>query len=332
MQARESALEQWLIDTFSNQSFKLTSLAGDASFRRYFRVIHKDKTYVVMDAPPSKEDIIPFIDINDLFTKNLIHVPHIYAINHSEGFMLLEDFGDQLLLNIIGDDNADQLYKAAIKSLHSIQRCSTPNSLLKVFDHRFMLAELSLFYDWFVKDYLNISLTTQEKSALNNSSTWLVEQIAQQPYVTIHRDYHSRNLIITQSDPLDIGIIDFQDAMHGPLAYDLASLLKDCYIQWPRAQVLEWISYFHADLPDHLCCDLSDLIRWFDLCGLQRHLKVLGIFCRLAIRDNKKAYLQNLPVTFNYIMDALNNQPELHELYLFMTNRIQQTFWTKEKL
>lgn len=330
MHHRENALNQWLKDFCKNSEFILKPLAGDASFRRYFRLYFGEHTYVVMDAPPEKEPITPFINISKTLTKNGIHTPQAYATEYTQGFALLEDFGDQPLLKALTPQHADFFYKIAINTLMKIQQCSTDVPALPHFDKAHMLQELALFQQWFVQNYLQMQLSLEEEQLLHHTFDWLINEINQQPQVFIHRDYHSRNLmvIVAQETP-DLGVIDFQDAMRGPFTYDLVSLLKDCYIQWPREQILAWITYAYHLLPNTHECSLAAFIRAFDLCGLQRHLKVLGIFCRLHLRDKKSAYLLDLPLTFNYVKGCAENYDELQPFYQFLQQKIYLPFMQK---
>ena len=333
MHTRQNELNQWLEGIFGNTPFNLTPLAGDASFRRYFRLHSGELTRVVMDAPPDKETITSFINIGNKLAAIGIHTPAILAVEHHQGFILLEDLGDELLLRALSQNNADKLYTAAMTTLLHIQQCPTTHPQLPSFDKSFMLQELSLFREWFLKAYLTLQLNTNEIALLDETFDWLTTQIAMQPQVFIHRDYHARNLIvIDQTSSQDIGVIDFQDAMRGPFTYDLVSLLKDCYIQWPREQVIHWLALFHQRLSPMHDWPLIEFTRGFDLCGLQRHLKVLGIFCRLHLRDNKKAYLRDLPLTFNYVNACLESYSELQPLYQFMQERVYLPFVEKQLL
>jgi len=325
MQKRQHALNEWLKALFGDSEFMVTPLAGDASFRRYFRLIQGQKTYVVMDAPPEKEQIIPFINISNALAKSGIHTPAVHAFEANQGFVLLEDLGDQLLLNALTPARADSLYKAAMSTLVKIQQCPTTDPALPAFDKPFMLQEIALFRDWFLDAWLALPLNAAEEALLENSFNWLSDELVKQPQVFIHRDYHSRNLIVTnENTPIDLGVIDFQDAMRGPFTYDLVSLLKDCYIQWPRKQIITWLGYFYQQLSTDWT--LADFTRAFDLCGLQRHLKVLGIFCRLHLRDKKSAYLRDLPLTFNYVLACLESHDELQPLYRFMQDKVHGLF------
>jgi aminoglycoside/choline kinase family phosphotransferase len=318
MQIRENALNNWLENIIGHVSFKITPVAGDASFRKYFRLhLENGHTKIIMDAPPSRENILPFINIAKLLVSHGIHAPTIYAYDQELGFVLLEDLSDSLLLSQLIVDNSDNLAKLAVDTLLQMQTIDA--SALPKFDKEFILTELGIFREWFVLAWLNISLTDAEELLLNNVFDWLAEQIIQQPQVFIHRDYHSRNLIVTQVD--DLSVIDFQDAMLGPISYDLVSLLKDCYIQWPEAKLQQWLSYFYNRAQiDNI--SLVDFTRFFELCGIQRHLKVLGVFCRLSLRDNKPDYLHSLPLIFNYLKPCLEKYPELGAFYLFMQTRV----------
>ena len=323
MHTRQNELNKWLKSIFGNTPFNLVLLAGDASFRRYFRLHCGELTRVVMDAPPDKETITPFINIGNKLAAMGIHTPTILAVEQVQGFILLEDLGDESLLKALAHDNADRLYTSAMTTLLHLQQCPTNDPTLPNFDKQHMLQELSLFHDWFLQAYLALRLDASEKLMLEETFDWLTTQIVLQPYVFIHRDYHSRNLMVVgQNNPLDIGVIDFQDAMRGPFTYDLVSLLKDCYIQWPDKEVTHWLTYFYHKLPAALGWSLTEFTRGFDLSGLQRHLKVLGIFCRLNLRDNKVAYLRDLPLTLNYVSACLERYTELQPLYQFMQKKV----------
>lgn len=331
MHARENVLNKWLKRILEGKPYILTPLAGDASFRRYFRLEYANLTRIVMDAPPEKEDIVPFININKKLAAIGIHTPTIYAIEPENGFILLEDLGDQLLLNVLSHTNANIFYSGAITTLLQIQQCTT--SELANFDKTFMLKEISLFQEWFLQAYLQFHVSEDEQHLLNETFEWLTTQIAMQPQVFIHRDYHSRNLIVLdQNNSNDIGVIDFQDAMRGPFTYDIVSLLKDCYIQWPREQVLQWLRQFYEQLFVSHTYSFTEFTKAFDLCGLQRHLKVLGIFCRLHLRDNKATYLQDLPLIFNYMTDCLESYQELQPFYRFIEEKISFPFAEKTRL
>lgn len=324
MNSREMLLNAWLGNTLGSPHYQMTALAGDASFRRYYRLQDSSNNFhIVMDAPPSRETLEPFIRIAELLRGLGLTTPIIEAMDLKNGFLLLEDFGDRLLLAELNEDTVDKLYPLAIDKLLLLQRCpESKMHQLPHFDRNFILTELHLFQEWFLCHYLKLKLSAREEDMIQTSLSWLAEQVSHQSCVLIHRDYHSRNLMLLD-DTNDLGIIDFQDAMQGPLTYDLVSLLKDCYIQWPRDRVIGWVRYFynHCQLSQQLSFD--DFYHSFELCGLQRHLKVLGVFARLFLRDNKSNYLKDLPLTLHYALATMEVCPELQPLYQFMQQRVQ---------
>lgn len=328
MQNRQNALKQWVEKTLKQPQITLLPLTGDASFRRYYRLHNANTSYIVMDCPPDKETLRPFLDIGQLLQQNQVINPTVHAFDEQQGFALLEDFGDTLLLAKLldphtNDQEIDTLYSSALTTLTHLQQCHKNTAYpLPVFDKSHMLNELALLKTWYLENYLKIQLTHSETKLIEKTCNWLVEEISQQPYVFIHRDYHSRNIMVL-NDSKTLGIIDFQDGMLGPIAYDLVSLLKDCYIQWPAEIVTRWIKLFYESSENAQQLSLPDFKRAFDLCGLQRHLKVLGIFSRLFLRDNKPNYLADLPLTRNYVMACLESYPELHLFYDFMEQRGQ---------
>lgn len=320
MQSRQSALNKWLEEALCFKHYTLTPLAGDASFRRYYRLDQGSTPCIIMDAPPPKEAIAPFIRIANQLRQVGVHTPIIHASDLSQGFMLLEDLGDNLLLNQLNPQTVDHYYQQALTTLVAIQACSADN--LPAFDQAFMLQEMMLFKTWFAEQYLQLTLSATEEELLTHAFTWLSQQIAGLPQVFIHRDYHSRNIMVLDGHS-DLGIIDFQDAMLGPLPYDLVSLLKDCYIQWPRDQVIAWATQFYHLSPQAQQLTLTDFIKAFEWCGLQRHLKVLGVFSRLFLRDQKSGYLKDLPLTLHYLMACLETCSELQDFYRFVVDRIK---------
>jgi aminoglycoside/choline kinase family phosphotransferase len=315
MHIRENALKEWLVDILKQKEFLLSPLAGDASFRRYFRIQYNGITQVVMDAPPDKEDLKPFIHVAHTLEHAGVHTPKILAMNLEQGFLLLSDLGDQLLLNDLHPKTADTLYHQAIKELFKIQSCPIDDPMLPTFDKAYMLKEMNLCSEWFFKTYLGLTLNKEEELLVEHTMQWIASEVAQQPLVFIHRDYHSRNLMLINES---LGVIDFQDAMNGPLTYDLVSLLKDCYISWPRSKTLEWVQFFYEHREEAQSYSLAELIRAFDLCGIQRHLKVLGIFSRLYLRDNKAGYLKDLPLTLKYVLECAELYEELHPFFRFL--------------
>lgn len=319
MQRRQNALNEWVKNLFGSSNFTIQPLAGDASFRRYLRIYHNNHSYVLMDAPPEKEDIKSFIQVGKTLADIGIYTPKIHACEHQQGFLLLEDLGDNLLLSCVREQNADALYKKALSILVKLQQCDTRNLTLPHFNKKFMTEELNLFRNWFLEAFLNLNLSKQQNELLDEAFDWLIVKIMNQPQVVIHRDYHSRNLLVVpDKNHIELGVIDYQDAMIGPFTYDLVSLLKDCYIQWPHQRILDWLDYFYQPLSMLYNVSLTEFIRAFDVCGLQRHLKVLGIFCRLHLRDQKSGYLKDLPLTMHYLLSTLAHYEELSDFYNFM--------------
>ena len=311
-ETRESKRLAWLKKIFNDQSVSLTPVSGDASFRQYYRVKNFSNHYILMDAPPEKENCKIFADIAKVLETSAIPVPKIHHADYRDGFLLLEDFGDNLFSDVV-HENPDEYYKLAMDNLVPIQIVNTTYELPK-YDINFIKMEAERFEEWFLAKFLNLQLTSQDQATLV-SLYHLFETVAEeQPQVFVHRDYHSRNLLIPENKPL--GIIDFQDAIRGPVTYDLASLLKDCYIQWPRRKVLSWLSYYFNRATKYqlipATIKISEFVRWFDLIGLQRHLKVLGIFARLSIRDNKPQYLNDIPRVLAYIEEVIHIYSELN--------------------
>lgn len=301
---RMSAIHTWLTSIVS-PSLKLASLraaSADASFRRYFRIDGEDgKTYIVMDAPQPAEDVRPFIKIAELFTKINLSVPDILAQDIEQGFLLLTDLGTTTYFNALNNDTAHKLYLDAIDSLILMQAQSQAD-VLPEYDREFLLRELMIFPEWYIGKHLGLTLTAEQSASLDKVFEALLANIVAQPQVYVHRDYHSRNLmVLDKSNP---GILDFQGALYGSLTYDLVSLLRDAYVQWDEEMVIDWaIRYWEkaraAGLP--VSPDVDSFYRDFEFMGLQRHLKILGIFARLAHRDGKDAYLQDMPLVMTYV-------------------------------
>jgi N-acetylmuramate 1-kinase len=326
---RQTAMLDWLNNDLDIKVASLRPLAGDASFRRYFRVELVNGTRsVIMDAPPALENVDPFIKIAKAFTKQGIQVPQILARERNQGFLLLTDFGDRLYLSELNQQTADSLYQRAIGALLSIQACcSIEDYILPIFDRALMGQELAYFQEWFLHRHLNYTPTSTEEQLINDTFQRLIDDIECQPKVCVHRDYHSRNLLIL--DDGGVGIIDFQDAVIGPISYDLVSLLKDCYIAWPAPRVKAWLQFYYGlAISQKLMPEIGieRFTEWFHCAGLQRHLKVLGIFARLHHRDGKSAYLKDLPQVFTYIQEGLRHFPQFDEFQQFLTCRIQPMF------
>jgi aminoglycoside/choline kinase family phosphotransferase len=302
---RLTQLQQWLsaIDTPRLAIASLRPASADASFRRYFRVdTETGGTLIVMDAPPPQEDVKPFIHVADLFSATGVSVPQILAQDAAQGFLLLSDLGSTTYLHQLNNDTAHKLYIDAIDALILLQTQSKPEAL-PPYDRALLLRELQLFPDWYIGQHLKLTLDDEQTASLNKVFEMLLANNLAQPQVYVHRDYHSRNLMVLPAG--NPGILDFQDAVFGPITYDLVSLLRDAYVQWDEAMVLDWmIRYWErakkAGLPVNP--DIDSFYRDFEFMGLQRHLKIIGIFSRLAYRDGKEAYLRDIPLVMEYAL------------------------------
>jgi aminoglycoside/choline kinase family phosphotransferase len=314
---RFEQLKVWLQQS-GTQFDSITPASADASFRRYFRITSevddipgKTQTRIVMDAPPDKEDCRPFIKIATMLFELGLNVPQILKQDLQQGFLLLSDLGDTVFLSVLNNDTVDDLYHAAMKSLLIMQQ--KQNADLPLYSETLLRNELALFPDWYLAKQLNITLTAEQTTVLENTFDILVNNALTQPQVCVHRDYHSRNLMINEQQPDKPGIIDFQDAVIGAVTYDLVSLLKDCYISWPRQKVEAWVKSFQQQAESlGIIKNVSteEFMRWFDLMGLQRHIKVAGIFSRLKHRDGKTGYLKDIPRTMDYVFDVIARYPE----------------------
>jgi aminoglycoside/choline kinase family phosphotransferase len=324
MTDRLEQLVTWLSDQPGLRPDTLAQVAGDASFRRYYRVANADGvTRIVMDAPPEHEDCHPFVDVTGRLETAGVHVPHIHAKDLEQGFLLLEDLGDIQYLDRLDQDSAERLYEDALGALVAFQ-VSAPSDGLPPYDEALLRFEMELFREWLCGRHLGLGLDVQENAMLDTVFTRLVENALQQPQLFVHRDYHSRNLMLTDSN--SPGIIDFQDAVRGPVTYDLVSLLKDAYIRWPLEQVDRWVARYvelalQSGLIDGAQAPLFQ--RWFDLMGLQRHIKVAGIFARLYRRDGKAGYLADIPLVLDYIVEMAERYPEFSGLADLITARIR---------
>src|ERR1700693_6360540 len=302
---RLTQLQQWLsaIDTPRLEIASLRPASADASFRRYFRVnTENGGTLIVMDAPPPQEDVKPFIHVADLFGATGVSVPQILAQDVAQGFLLLSDLGSTTYLHQLNNDTAHKLYIDAIDAVILLQPQSKPEAL-PPYDRALLLRELQLFPDWYIGQHLKLALDDEQTASPNKVSEPLLANNLAQPEVYVHRDYHSRNLMVLPAG--NPGILDFQDAVFGPITYDLVSLLRDAYVQWDEAMVLDWmIRYWErakkAGLPVNP--DIDAFYRDFEFMGLQRHLKIIGIFSRLAYRDGKDAYLRDIPLVMEYAL------------------------------
>jgi len=310
---RQRQLTEWLHSLYPNENFTISPASADASFRRYFRARFPDNTLIVMDAPPQHEDCKPFLHVGKLFENAGVHVPHIYAQNLEQGFLLLSDLGGSTYLEVLGAENASRLYTAATDALIQIQLASRENEL-PLYDEALLRRELNLFPEWYIAKHLGVTLTQKQNDALEKTFQRILANNLAQPKVYVHRDYHSRNLMLSEPNP---GILDFQDAVYGPITYDLASLFKDAYIKWEEEEIMDWIIRYwekarEAGLP--VRADFGEFYRDYELMGVQRHIKVLGIFARLCHRDGKDGYLKDMPLVMDYLRRACERYIDLKPL------------------
>jgi N-acetylmuramate 1-kinase len=321
---RKIQLENWLKQILSVQAFTLTAASADASFRRYFRVHLSDKTLIAMDAPPSQENCTPFVKVAKLMLDGGLNVPEVIAQDLTNGFLLLSDLGDETYLRALNNDSAPSLYLNATDALIKMQLASQAN-VLPVYDDVLLTREMQLFPDWYIAKHLQAELNAEQQAVLKNTFDILNKNILSQSQVYVHRDFHSRNLMLTkQNNP---GILDFQDAVYGAITYDLVSLLKDAYIEWDEEQVIDWaVRYWQpakkAGLP--VPEDFSEFYRDFEWMGAQRHIKILGIFARLYYRDGKEGYLKDMPLVMHYLRKVCERYVELRPM-LRLLNQLEKT-------
>ena len=317
---RLETLCQWLEGLPSSWKLDLSSLvpaSADASFRRYFRLHSQNALYptlIVMDAPPQSEPVEPFIAIAELLQQAGLHVPHVLEKNTSDGFLLLSDLGSTTYLAALSNSNADSLYSDAIDALAAMQLASQPG-VLPEYSEALLQRELDLLPEWYLKRHLKFELTADEDKYLRSAFALILNNNHAQPKVYVHRDFHSRNLMCTELH--NPGILDFQDAVYGPITYDAASLWRDAYIEWPEERVIDWVARYwelgrKKGLPMH--ADFGEFYRDFEWMGLQRHIKVLGIFARLYHRDGKDGYLKDIPLVLKYALATANRYIELKPL------------------
>ncbi|MCD6039014.1 MAG: hypothetical protein K0S27_414 [Gammaproteobacteria bacterium] len=316
MEPRTQALYAWVAETRSLANPILQLLPGDASFRRYFRLHEPGGSYIVMDAPPERENCLPYVAISYALRTHGLLAPEVIAQDLSQGFLLLTDFNDRLLLTELTTVNARVLYTRALDVLMVLQSCrEVPGWQIQPFTVDFMYKELKHFQEWYLENYLGLTLSATTKNMLECLFLFLVEMAASQPQVFMHRDYHSANLMVLPND--QIGILDFQDAFIGPVTYDLVSLLRDCYIAWPEEWILKLALQYRDQLGITTVSD-SEFLRWFDLMGLQRHLKALLTFSRKYLRDENARYLQHIPRTLTYLTQESRSYRECQPFQKFL--------------
>ncbi len=322
MTQRLQELEGWLRAGCGLAGLELVPASGDASFRRYYRVRLGGRSLIAMDAPPERESCARYLDIAGRFAQIGLRVPEVYHQDLERGFLLIEDLGTALYLDRLNEQNADRLYGDALGALMVIQACG-PRDGLPVYDRMLLERELAIFPEWLLGHHLGLSLSVSERAVLAQVFEQLVANALAQPRVCVHRDFHSRNLLVTA--PPSPGILDFQDAVVGPVTYDLVSLLRDCYIRWPRSRVEDWAAgYFELAVQSGVLREEHEaqFMRWLDLMGVQRQLKAVGIFARLYRRDGKPGYLGDIPRTLEYILELAPEYPELADLAALMEARV----------
>jgi N-acetylmuramate 1-kinase len=334
LRQRAADLEQWFIDLLPRidggaLQGKLLPVSGDASFRRYFRGVTPKGTWILVDAPPEREDSKPFVKVAGLLAAGGVAAPKVIASDLARGFMCLEDLGDTVLWTPLDaarraastTPTAADLYQSAFAQLLRIQRCDA--ATLPSYDDALLLREMRLLMEWFCGGLMQHTLNPAEQDMLEDMYAFLAQAARAQPQVFVHRDYHSRNLMYRPGKAP--GVIDFQDAVRGAVTYDLVSLLKDCYIEWPRAQVNAWVLDYAAQAQRAGIVDRvnpAEFLRDFDLMGAQRHIKVLGIFSRLWLRDRKAGYLRDIPLTMRYLVTVLPEHPQLAAFAAWLDRKI----------
>lgn len=333
MSERKNALEYWIKHDCGLDFNILQPMVGDASFRRYFRIHTASGSYVAMDAKPPQEDCSPYIAVAKDLRHLGLQVPEIIFAAEDQGFLLMTDFGDLTYLKALNEQNAEALYMKALAALSLLQSCSKVyHRAPPLFDSAWMWQEWNLCKEWLLAKWLNLSFHADEEK-LDSCYEKLIASAIQQPQVFIHRDYHSANLMVIPDQFLhthsvlhpEVGILDFQDAFIGPVTYDVVSLLRDCYIGWAEQRVQQWALQYWQQLVElrALNCSEQTFLRYFDLMGIQRHLKALFIFARKYIRDQQPAYLHHTPRTLNYILQTSQRYPELSDLHHYFNDVVK---------
>lgn len=327
--ARLEELQQWLAQLFGTRDFAIAAASADASFRRYFRVTREGRTWIAMDAPPEKEDMEPYIRVAAMLVGVGVNAPRVLERNFQQGFLLNSDLGSRTyLMELDAGADADRLYSDAIDALVRIQAHGDAHgATLPPYDDALLRREMGLFPEWFCGRHLGLEIAGEDAAGLARVFDVLARSALQQPRVFVHRDYHSRNLMVTNgtSHGANPGILDFQDAVYGPVTYDLVSLLRDCYVAWPVERVYAWLADFRSSAQRqgvNVGASEHEFRRWFDLMGAQRHLKAIGIFARLWHRDGKSGYLEDIPRTLEYVRYVSGQYPELRSLRQFIDARV----------
>ena len=337
--SRRERLHAWAGELLSRSDLAISVASADASFRRYFRVAvsggrPSDPSWIVMDAPPDKENLEPFIRVADMLVRAGVNAPRVLAQNLDEGYLLLSDLGDHTYLSELESAQSmrvDELYADALDALVGMQTRTPGASELPPYDAALLRREMELFPEWFLDKHLGIVVGSDIRAKLVATFDALIESALAQPRVFVHRDYHSRNLMVAGTAALGAnpGVLDFQDAVYGPIAYDLVSLLRDCYIAWPIDRVRGWVRrYRRSAAAAGLDAGGSEdtFMQWFDWMGVQRHLKAVGIFARLRHRDSKPGYIKDIPRTLSYIETVASAYPPLRDLSVLIRDVVQPVF------
>ena len=325
---REQSIQTWISSVLGSNQFKTHFLAGDASFRRYARIHLDDKTYMLMDAPPEKEDCVPFVKIDEFFDKNGVRVPHIIAKDLDQGFLLLEDFGDVLLSTLLNDETVDAYYEQSFKQLVQLQTIDGTDHF-PAYSYDKLITEMELLTDWLLPS-LQIQPSEAQQALIKRTFAILANAALAQPQVIVHRDFHSRNLMQI-ADETDLGVIDFQDAVIGADTYDLISITRDAYVQWNPERVYTWFKVFYDLLPEaqKQDRDFEQFKKDADMMAIQRHIKILGIFVRLFERDGKSGYLTDLPRVMWYLLEESEPYAELAPFMQFIHDVVMPKFAAK---
>ena len=325
---REQLIQTWISSVLGSDQFEINFLAGDASFRRYARIKLNNKTFMLMDAPPEKEDCVPFVTIDQFFDTHGVRVPHIVAKDLQQGFLLLEDFGDVLLSTLLNDATVDAYYIQSFKQLIELQAIDGTENFPH-YSYEKLISEMELLTDWMLPS-LKIEPTQAEQALIKRSFAILANAALAQPQVIVHRDFHSRNLMKIDGET-ELGVIDFQDAVIGADTYDLISITRDAYVQWNADRVYHWFKLFYDVLPDAAKQDrdFEQFKRDADFMAIQRHLKILGIFVRLFERDGKTGYLKDLPRVMWYLLEESKPYAELQPFIQFIHDKVMPKFQDK---
>lgn len=325
---REQIIHTWITSVLDSDQFEINFLPGDASFRRYARIKLNNKTFMLMDAPPEKEDCVPFVTIDQFFDTHGVRVPHIVAKDLQQGFLLLEDFGDVLLSTLLNDDTVDAYYAQSFKQLIELQAIDGVKQFPE-YSYEKLLSEMQLLTDWMLPS-LHIEPSKEEQALIKRTFAILANAALAQPQVIVHRDFHSRNLMKIEGET-EFGVIDFQDAVIGADTYDLISITRDAYVQWNADQVYAWFKVFYDLLPETAKQDrdFEQFKRDADLMAIQRHIKILGIFVRLFERDGKTGYLKDLPRVMWYLLEESKPYAELQPFMQFIHAKVMPKFEAK---